>query len=42
MIDLLANIYPMAAGGWALLVWLAGGGFGLAILVFIILKVMGK
>ncbi len=35
-------ILPMAAAGWAFLVWLFGGGFGLALLVFIVLKVLGK
>jgi hypothetical protein len=29
------------AAGWAFLVWLFGGGLGLAIVVFILLKVMG-
>jgi hypothetical protein len=29
------------AAGWALLVWLFGGGLGLALAVFIILKVIG-
>ena len=29
------------AAGWAFLVWLFGGGLGLAIIVFIILKAMG-
>jgi len=32
---------PLAAAGWAFLVWLCGGGLGLAILVFIVLKVLG-
>lgn len=34
---------PDRAGaiGWAFLVWLFGGGIGLAILVFIILKLLG-
>ena len=27
--------------GWAFLVWLFGGGLGLAILVFILLKLLG-
>jgi hypothetical protein len=27
--------------GWAFLVWLFGGGLGLAILVFILLRVLG-
>jgi hypothetical protein len=32
----------VAAAGPAFLVWLFGGGFGLALLVFIVLKVLGK
>lgn len=32
----------LAAAGPAFLVWLCGGGFGLALLVFIGLKVLGK
>lgn len=32
----------IAAAGPAFLVWLFGGGFGLAIVVFILLKVLGK
>jgi hypothetical protein len=32
----------MAAAGWAFLVWLGGGGFGFAVLVFIVLKLLGK
>ena len=35
-------ILPLAAGGWAFLVWLFGGGLGLALLVFIVLKMLGK
>lgn len=27
--------------GWAFLVWLLGGGLGLAVLVFIVLKLFG-
>jgi hypothetical protein len=30
-----------AAAGWAFLVWLFGGGLGLAIVVFIVLKMLG-
>jgi len=33
---------PLAALGWAFLVWLFGGGLGLAVVVFIVLKLMGK
>ena len=32
----------IAAAGPAFLVWLFGGGFGLALVVFVILKMMGK
>jgi hypothetical protein len=34
---------PQRAGaiGWAFLVWLFGGGLGLAIIVFIVLKMLG-
>jgi len=32
----------LAAAGPAFLVWLLGGGFGLAFLVFVVLKVIGK
>ncbi|HLL88781.1 MAG TPA: hypothetical protein VK324_05725 [Tepidisphaeraceae bacterium] len=37
----LAMLFPMAALGWAFLVWLFGGGLGLAVLVFIVMKVLG-
>jgi hypothetical protein len=39
---ILAYIPVVAAAGPAFLVWLFGGGFGLAFLVFIVLKVIGK
>lgn len=42
MIPMLATALPMAAAGWAFLVWLFGGGFGLALVVFVVLKVLGK
>ena len=32
----------LAAAGWAFLTWLLGGGFGLAIVVFFVLKLLGK
>ena len=38
----LATIIPMAAAGWAFLVWLFGGGFGLALVVFNVLKKHGR
>lgn len=37
-----AMILPMAAAGWAFLVWLFGGGLGLALIVFIVLKLIGQ
>jgi hypothetical protein len=39
---MIAEILPLAAAGWAFLVWLFGGGLGLAALVFFVLKIMGK
>ena len=36
------QMLPLAAAGWAFLVWICGGGLGLAIIVFIVLKVIGK
>jgi hypothetical protein len=36
------TMLPAAAAGWAFLVWLFGGGFGLALVVFIVLKMIGK
>jgi hypothetical protein len=43
MITLALQYTPIvAAAGPAFLVWLFGGGFGLAFLVFIVLKVLGK
>jgi hypothetical protein len=38
----LAMTLPLAAAGWAFLVWLCGGGFGLALVVFVVLKMFGK
>ena len=38
----LAMAPMIAAAGVAFLVWLCGGGFGLAFLVFIVLKVLGR
>lgn len=42
MIESLALALPVAAAGWAFLVWLFGGGLGMALLVFIVLKMLGK
>ncbi len=35
-------MFPLAAAGWALLYYLLGGGFGGAILIFIVLKALGR
>jgi hypothetical protein len=40
--ELLATMFPLAAAGWAFLVWLCGGGFSLALVVFVVLKILGK
>ena len=42
MLPMFPELLPLAAAGWAFLVWLLGGGFGLAIIVFVLLKVLGK
>ena len=39
---ILAHTPILAAAGWAFMTYLLSGGAGLAILVFILLKVMGK
>lgn len=38
----LAVMLPVAAAGWAFLVWLFGGGLGLALVVFVVLKLIGQ
>jgi hypothetical protein len=36
-------LLPLAAAGWAaLLTWVLGGGIGMFIVLFLILKLMGK
>ena len=43
MTSLILTYTPMiAAAGWAFLTYVLGGGAGLAIVVFIILKMVGK
>lgn len=42
MLPLLAMAPMIAAAGWSLLYLLCGGGFGGAILIFIVLKMLGK
>jgi len=39
---MITTMLPAAAAGWAFLVWLFGGGFGLAVVVFIVLKMLGR
>ena len=39
---MLAVIPVFAAAGWAFLYLLLGGGFGGALLIFIVLKMIGK
>jgi hypothetical protein len=38
----LATAAPILAGGWSLLYLLFGGGIGGAILIFIVLKLLGR
>lgn len=33
---------PLAAAGWALLYWIFGGGLFGAIILFVVLKMLGK
>ncbi len=42
MLEITGTILPLAAAGWALLYLLLGGGFGGAILIFIVLKALGR
>ncbi len=42
MMMLAANAVPLAAAGWSLIYLLCGGGFGGAVLIFIVLKLLGK
>jgi hypothetical protein len=39
---LFANTFPLAAIGYSLLYLLGGGGLGVAILIFIVAKMLGK
>ncbi len=41
-LSFLAMAPMIAAAGWAFLVYLCGGGFGTAVLVFIVLKLLGR
>jgi hypothetical protein len=42
MNDLITNIGPLAAAGYALLYLLFGGGLGGAVIIFIVAKMFGK
>jgi len=39
---MLATATPMLAAGWSLLYLLFGGGLGGAVLIFVVLKVLGR
>jgi len=39
---MLATATPMLAAGWSLLYLLFGGGLGGAVLIFIVLKLLGR
>ena len=36
------ELFFLAAAGWGLLTWLLTGSFGLAVVVFIVLKLIGR
>lgn len=40
MLPLLALSLPLAAAGWALLAWFFSGSFILALLIFVVLKLI--
>ncbi len=42
IITTIAMTPVIAAAGWALLVYLGGGGLGAALAVFVVLKLFGK
>jgi hypothetical protein len=42
MLTLAVTALPVAAAGWSLLYLLFGGGLGGAILIFVVLKMLGK
>lgn len=42
MLDIVANTTPVLAAGWSLLYLLLGGGLGGAVLIFIVLKLLGR
>jgi hypothetical protein len=42
MLTSFATALPVLAAGWSLLYMLCGGGFGGAVLIFIVLKALGR
>jgi len=42
MVETVAMVVPVAAAGWAFLTWIFSGSIGLALVVFIVLKAMGR
>ncbi len=40
--EILATTYPVAAAGYSLIYLLLGGGFGGAVLIFFVAKMLGK
>jgi hypothetical protein len=42
MLEAIMMTSPVLAAGWSLLYLLFGGGFGGAILIFIVLKALGR
>jgi hypothetical protein len=42
MSDALLSASPVLAAGWSLLYMLFGGGIGGAVLIFIVLKMLGR
>lgn len=42
MLATLATTMPVLAAGWSLLYLLCGGGFGGAVLIFVVLKMLGR
>jgi hypothetical protein len=42
MAEIALGSFIVAAAGWGILTWLLTGSFGLALLVFIVLKFMGR
>jgi hypothetical protein len=38
----MVDFFPLAAAGWSLMYMLLGGGLGGAVLLFIVLKMLGR